>query len=87
MRTHVLTLQRATQAYRFGVHQRHPGTGRRCAYRPVGASRGTRHRRGLELGADAFVTKPLAFEELLARIRVALRHSFWKGSRAKPKAG
>jgi two-component system, OmpR family, KDP operon response regulator KdpE len=40
-----------------------------------------------ELGADAFVTKPLAFEELLARIRVALRHSFWKGSRAKPKAG
>lgn len=31
--------------------------------------------RGLELGANDYVTKPFAFEELLARIRAALRPS------------
>jgi DNA-binding response OmpR family regulator len=31
--------------------------------------------RGLELGADDYVVKPFAIRELLARIKVALRHS------------
>ncbi|MGH9086693.1 MAG: response regulator transcription factor [Acidimicrobiales bacterium] len=31
--------------------------------------------RGLELGANDYITKPFAFEELLARMRVALRPS------------
>lgn len=30
---------------------------------------------GLDLGADDYITKPFAIEELLARIRMALRHS------------
>ena len=32
--------------------------------------------RGLELGADDYVTKPFSFEELLARIHAVLRRSY-----------
>ncbi|MBP5462680.1 MAG: response regulator transcription factor [Lachnospiraceae bacterium] len=39
---------------------------------------------GLDLGADDYVTKPFAIEELLARIRVALKK---KGSQAKDEGG
>lgn len=35
---------------------------------------------GLEMGADDYVTKPFAIEELLARIRVALKHGTPDGS-------
>lgn len=37
---------------------------------------------GLDMGADEYVTKPFAIEELLARIRVALKH----GERARTGA-
>ena len=37
---------------------------------------------GLDMGADDYVTKPFAIEELLARIRVALKH----GERARTGA-
>ncbi|MBO4626503.1 MAG: response regulator transcription factor [Lachnospiraceae bacterium] len=39
---------------------------------------------GLDLGADDYVTKPFAIEELLARIRVALKK---KGTQAKDESG
>ncbi|MBQ6661332.1 MAG: response regulator transcription factor [Lachnospiraceae bacterium] len=39
---------------------------------------------GLDLGADDYVTKPFAIEELLARIRVAMKK---KGTAAKDDAG
>lgn len=35
---------------------------------------------GLDMGADDYVTKPFAIEELLARIRVALKHGTPDGS-------
>lgn len=42
--------------------------------------------RALDLGADDYVTKPFAFGELLARIRVALRHHARRASDAEPTA-
>ena len=35
--------------------------------------------RGLDLGADDYLVKPFAFEELLARIRVVLRKNSGSG--------
>lgn len=32
---------------------------------------------GLDAGADDYITKPFAIEELLARIRVALKKAWW----------
>ena len=41
---------------------------------------------GLDMGADDYITKPFAIEELLARIRLALRRSMHHGSETAPAA-
>ena len=38
----------------------------------------------LDAGADDYLTKPFGMDELLARIRVALRHSLRLGRRRRP---
>ncbi|HEY8685085.1 MAG TPA: response regulator transcription factor [Chloroflexota bacterium] len=50
------------------------------------SARGEEHDKvlALDLGADDYLTKPFGMEELLARIRVALRHSVGGGSRTEP---
>jgi two-component system, OmpR family, response regulator len=39
---------------------------------------------GLQAGADAYITKPFAFEELLARLRALLRRGHWQQDRTDP---
>jgi two-component system KDP operon response regulator KdpE len=50
------------------------------------SARGEEHDKvlALNLGADDYLTKPFGMEELLARIRVALRHAIGGGSRTEP---
>ena len=50
------------------------------------SARGEEHDKvlALDLGADDYLTKPFGMEELLARIRVALRHSVGGGRRTEP---
>lgn len=50
------------------------------------SARGEEHDKvlALDLGADDYLTKPFGMEELLARIRVALRHLVGDGGRAEP---
>ena len=40
---------------------------------------------GLDMGADDYVTKPFAIEELLARIRVALKKNRMRGTQVAPE--
>jgi two-component system, OmpR family, KDP operon response regulator KdpE len=49
------------------------------------SARGDEHDKvaALDLGADDYLTKPFGMEELLARIRVALRHSVDGGGRSE----
>ncbi len=42
---------------------------------------------GLDAGADDYITKPFAIEELLARVRVALKHAPAPGVEGTPGAG
>ncbi|HEX6800234.1 MAG TPA: response regulator transcription factor [Ktedonobacterales bacterium] len=41
----------------------------------------------LDLGADDYLTKPFGVEELLARVRAALRRTDWEGQAPRPGPG
>ena len=51
------------------------GSGRDTDHRPLGARREEDKITALDAGADDYLTKPFGVGELLARMRVALRHA------------